>query len=125
MNETEEIYKENIIEHYKHPQNKGKINKPDIKKKGYNPLCGDYITLYIKIKNEIIEDIKFEGEGCAISQASASLLSEEIKGKTKEEIKQLTKENIFELIGIRVSPVRMKCALLSLKTLQEGMEQWH
>ena len=116
------IYQENILDHYKNPRNFGKINNASVHHHEYNPLCGDEIDLYLVIDNsKKIVDIKFYGKGCAISQASASMLTEQIKGKRIEEIEKLTKENILEMLGIPISPVRLKCALLSLDTLKNSV----
>ncbi len=113
------IYQENILDHYKNPRNFGNIENSTVHHYEYNPLCGDKIELYLVIdKGEIVGDIKFSGNGCAISQASASMLFEQIKGKPLNEIKGITKENILEMLGIPISSVRLKCALLSLDTLK-------
>lgn len=119
-----DIYYEIILEHYKYPRNYGKIDNADIKVKDSNPLCGDEIEYYIKLDPEKkrIEQIKFIGKGCAISQASASILSELVKGKTLEEIKKLKKEDILEEMGNPyLGPSRIKCATLSLKVLKLGI----
>ena len=122
MDTAEMIYQENILDHYKNPRNFGKINNASVHHHEYNPLCGDEIDLYLVIDNsKKIVDIKFYGKGCAISQASASMLTEQIKGKRIEEIEKLTKENILEMLGIPISPVRLKCALLSLDTLKNSV----
>ena len=122
MDPIEGMYQENILDHYKSPRNFGKIENASVHHHEYNPLCGDEIELFLVIdENKKVADVKFQGKGCAISQASASLLSEEIKGKSIEELKKLTKENILELLGIPLSPVRLKCALLSLDTLKNSI----
>jgi nitrogen fixation NifU-like protein len=119
-----DIYYEIILDHYRYPRNKGQIENPDIKVRDSNPLCGDEIEYTIKLdanKNTII-DIKFEGKGCAISQASASILSEIVKGKTIDEIKQMNKDNLLKELGNpKLGPTRIKCALLPLKTLKLGI----
>ncbi|MBS3097096.1 SUF system NifU family Fe-S cluster assembly protein [Candidatus Woesearchaeota archaeon] len=117
----ESMYQENILDHYKNPRNSGKIENASVHHHEYNPLCGDEIELFLVIKDKKIADVKFHGKGCAISQASASLLTEEIKGKNIEYLKKMTKENILELLGISLSPVRLKCALLSLDTLKNSI----
>ena len=122
MDPIEGMYQENILDHYKSPRNFGKIENASVHHHEYNPLCGDEIELFLVIdENKKVADVKFQGKGCAISQASASLLSEEIKGKSIEDLKKLTKENILELLGIPLSPVRLKCALLSLDTLKNSI----
>ena len=121
MDTIESMYQENILDHYKSPRNFGKIENASVHHHEYNPLCGDEIELFLVIKDKEVVDVKFHGKGCAISQASASLLSEEIKGKSIDELKKMTKENILELLGITLSPVRLKCALLSLDTLKNSI----
>ena len=122
MDSTELMYQENILDHYKNPRNFGKIENASVHHHEYNPLCGDEIDIYLIIdQNKKIIDIKFSGKGCAISQASSSMLSEEIKGKKIDELKKLTKENILNMLGIPISPVRLKCALLSLDTLRNSI----
>ena len=120
LTEIQEIYKENIIDHYKHPHNKGKIDHNKTHRE-LNTSCGDELTIYLNVKNNIIEDISFEGHGCAISQASVSMLTDKLKGMTIEETLKLNKDDILELLGIPISIVRMKCALLSLKTVQGAL----
>ena len=122
MGTIEMMYQENILDHFKNPRNFGKIENASVHHHEYNPLCGDEIELYLLIDdNKKIVDVKFNGHGCAISQASASMLTEQIKGKNLEELKKMTKENILEMLGIPLSPVRLKCALLSLDTLKNGI----
>ena len=120
LTEIQEIYKENIIDHYKHPHNKGKIDHNKTHRE-LNTSCGDELTIYLNVKNNIIENISFEGHGCAISQASVSMLTDKLKGMTIEETLKLNKDDILELLGIPISIVRMKCALLSLKTVQGAL----
>jgi nitrogen fixation protein NifU and related proteins len=122
ITEDQEIYKENIIDHYKHPHNKKKLEDCSIEHKELNPLCGDEITIYLDIKENKVEKIGWTGNGCAISQASISLLTDELKNKTIKEIKQLTEQDILDLLGIPISFVRKKCALLSLKVVLKGIE---
>ena len=122
MDEAREMYQEHILENYKDPMNFGIIDNPTNEKRELNPLCGDDITIQLIIKGNQVKKIKFKGEGCAISIASTSLLTEEIKGKTIKEILKLNQEDIMELLMIPISPGRMKCATLSLKALQEAIE---
>ena len=112
-----DMYAETILEHYKHPHNHG-ILKGNAEHKEYNPLCGDSVTIYLLIENDKVKDIKFVGNGCAISQAATSLLTDEIKGKSLEEIKKLDRQDVLDLLGVEISPARMKCALLGIKTLK-------
>ena len=114
-----DIYKENIIENYKNPKNFGTIKNPTFTLKGNNPLCGDIIQIQLSIKNNIIQDIKFNGQGCAISIASTSLLTEYLKGKNLNKIKKLNKDFMEKLIGVKISIGRIECLLLSLKTVNE------
>ena len=116
------MYQENILDHYKSPRNFGKIEKPSVHHHEYNPLCGDEIDMYLIIdENKKVADVKINPHGCAISVASASMLTEEIKGKSLEDLKKMTKENILKMLGIPISPVRLKCALLSLDTLKNSI----
>tara|TARA_Y100000310_G_scaffold341089_1_gene439066 strand:- start:7307 stop:7723 length:417 start_codon:yes stop_codon:yes gene_type:complete len=120
----EGMYRENILDHYKHPHNHGTIENPDIKFTENNPLCGDVITVNLKLKDNKVEDVKFSGRGCAISQSAASMLTDEIKGKTLEEIKVIDREKIVELLGIDVGPVRTKCAVLGLVAIRNGIKEF-
>ena len=116
------IYREIILDYYRNPRNFGKIQNPDIAQKDSNPLCGDELEMHINIKDNKVADVKFTGKGCAISQASASMLTELIMGKDFEYVKKLTKEDIFDNLGLHdLGPARIKCALLSLKVLKYGL----
>ncbi|MAM41747.1 MAG: SUF system NifU family Fe-S cluster assembly protein [Thaumarchaeota archaeon] len=118
---SEDIYKEIILDHYRNPRNKGNINDAEISAKDYNPVCGDKLTLDIKLENDVVSDIKFDGEGCAISQASASILTEMLMGKTLEDLSKFSKDALLEELGTpSLGPARIKCALLSLKVLKIG-----
>ncbi len=118
----DDLYREVIIEHYKNPGYRGHLDPHDIQFADNNPLCGDHIEITIQVgDNGIVKDARFDGHGCAISQASADLLIEAIIGKPLEEIKQLNKNHILDLLGIDLGPVRLKCALLSLKVLKAGV----
>ena len=122
MDTIEMMYQENILDHYKNPRNFGKIENASVHHHEYNPLCGDEIEMFLVLdENRKVVDVKFNGHGCAISQASASMLTEQIKGKNIDELKKMTKENILEMLGIPISPVRLKCALLSLDTLKNSI----
>jgi nitrogen fixation NifU-like protein len=120
----EGIYKENILDHYKHPHNQGKIENADIEFTENNPLCGDVITVNLKLNGNKIKDIKFDGNGCAISQSAISMLTDEIKGKTLEEIKKINREDVVNLLGIDIGPVRTKCAVLGLVAVKEGIKEF-
>ena len=122
LTEEQEMYKENVIDHYKFPRNKKEMEDYTLKHRELNPLCGDQIAMFIKIENNAIKDISFTGSGCAISQASASLLTEKMKEKKIEEAKKIDQKEIFSLLGIPISHTRTKCALLSLKTFHHALE---
>jgi nitrogen fixation protein NifU and related proteins len=115
---SSEIYKDIILDYYRNPRNFGDLAEPDVRAKDSNPLCGDIIEMQLKIKDGRVDDIRFKGKGCAISQASASMLTEAAKGKTLDEIKAMGKPNVLELLGIDPGPTRIKCALLGLKVLK-------
>ena len=123
---SDDIYREIILDHYRNPRNKGKLSNADVSIHDSNPLCGDEIDIHLKIEEEKVKDIKFEGRGCAISQASASMLTEMIMDKSLTTVKDLTKEDILENIGLmNLGPARIKCALLSLKVLKLGMVRYY
>jgi len=122
--EEEEIYKENILDHYKHPHNKGIVEDSSFNHKEHNPICGDHLHIYVKLIDNKVSEVNYEGDGCAISQASASMLTDFIKGKTVSEVKDITRDDVIGLLGIKIGVVRMKCALLSLKTIHIGLEQY-
>ncbi len=118
----DDLYREVIIERYKEPQFKGELDPHDITFEDENPLCGDHIRIDLRVdQDNKITDAAFSGHGCAISQASADLLIESIIGKSLDEIKKLNKQDILDLLGIELGPVRLKCALLSLKVLKAGV----
>jgi nitrogen fixation NifU-like protein len=117
----EDLYREYILDHYQNPRNYGTLENPDIAYEDDNPLCGDVIRIEIKLDDQNrVTDVAFDGEGCAISQASASMLTEEILGKSLEEVKKINKDDILDMLGIQLGPVRVKCALLALKVLKAG-----
>ena len=120
----EGMYRENILDHYNNPNNQGTIENAEIKFTENNPLCGDVITVNLKLNDHKVEDIKFSGRGCAISQSATSMLTDEIKGKSLEEIKNIDREKIVELLGIDVGPVRTKCAVLGLVAIKEGIKEF-
>ena len=113
------VYKEFILDLYRRPRNKGVLSAYDVAKREFNPSCGDHITVYVKFGGDgTIEDISHDGQGCAISTASASLLTDFVKGKTLDEVKKLNREDVFSIIGVPLSPARVKCALLALKIIK-------
>jgi nitrogen fixation protein NifU and related proteins len=118
----DDLYREVIIEHYKNPAYRGHLDPHDIQFADNNPLCGDHIEITMRVgADDTVQDARFDGHGCAISQASADLLIESIIGKPLEEVKELNKEHILDMLGIDLGPVRLKCALLSLKVLKAGV----
>lgn len=118
----DDLYREVIIEHYKNPSHRGKLDPHDISFADNNPLCGDHIQIDLRVGDDgLVTDARFDGHGCAISQASADLLVESIIGKPLDDVKKLNKQSVLELLGIDLGPVRLKCALLSLKVLKAGV----
>jgi nitrogen fixation NifU-like protein len=118
---SSEIYKDIILDYYRNPRNFGDLPNPDVRAKDSNPLCGDIIEMQLKITDGKVEDVRFKGKGCAISQASASMLTEIVKGKTLDEVKSMSKTDVLNLIGIDPGPTRIKCALLGLKVVKLGV----
>ncbi len=118
---SSDIYKDIILDYYRNPRNFGELPNPDVRAKDSNPLCGDIIEMQLKINDGKVEDIRFQGKGCAISQAAASMLTEVAKGKSLDEIKAVGKPDVLELLGIDPGPTRIKCALLGLKVLKLGV----
>ena len=115
----DDLYREQILEHYKQPHNWGELENPDLEFEDFNPLCGDVLRVQIKVGEDgTVEDVRFDGHGCAISQAAASMASDEVKGMKVDELLKLDREFVLELLGIDISATRMKCALLSLKVLK-------
>lgn len=118
----DDFYRENILDHYRNPRNAGTLDDATHSHQENNPLCGDVIQIDLHVNEDnIIDEVAFKGRGCAISQASASMLTEMIKGKTVDEAKAVGKEEILEALGIQIGPTRLKCALLSLKVLKAGV----
>ena len=116
----DQFYREYILDHFKNPRNYGRLEHPDITHEEDNPLCGDVVGMDFRIKDGVIEDIRFHGRGCAISQASASLLTERLKGIALDQAKKIDKNDVLGELGIQISPARIKCALLPLKVLKVG-----
>src|SRR4029079_19496237 len=119
----DDLYRDYILEHYRRPHNFGVLEAPTAKFEGSNPLCGDRITMMLGIADGKVAEVAFTGRGCAISQASASLLTDEVKGKPVEEFANLPSQDLLDLIGIEISPARLKCALLSLDTLEHDLAE--
>jgi len=118
----DDLYRELIIDRYKNPHFRGALEPHDISFEDDNPLCGDHIRIDLRInENNLVSEVAFDGHGCAISQASADLLAESILGKSLDDVKKISKQDILDLLGIELGPVRLKCALLSLKVLKAGV----
>jgi nitrogen fixation NifU-like protein len=117
----DQLYREYILEHYKRPHHHGSLERADMEAHDLNPLCGDELTFQLALGDDgKVAEVAFDGHGCAISQASASMLSDELVGKTPDELLALDRETILELLGIEISATRMKCAMLSLKVVQSA-----
>lgn len=117
----DDLYREIILDHYKNPRHKGTLDPHDFSFEDENPLCGDKIRIDVRLDaDRRVAEVAFNGRGCAISQASASMLTESIVGISLDDVKQLSKDDILEMLGIELGPVRLKCALLSLKVLKAG-----
>lgn len=116
------MYRDEILDLYNNPRNTGKIEGADIKEKGDNPSCGDHLTIYADLEDGKVSEIRHESEACAICTASTSILTEEVQGLKIEQVESLNQDWMLEKLGIEVSPMRMKCALLGLRTLQKGLE---
>jgi len=117
------LYAEDIIDHYKHPRNFGHLEHPNIHVEASNPLCGDRLAMDLLVKDGVVEDVAFSGQGCAISQASASMLTEEILGKKVDDLAGTTRDDILDMLGVEVSYARMKCATLSLGLLRLALAE--
>ncbi|MFC1649057.1 Fe-S cluster assembly sulfur transfer protein SufU [Nanoarchaeota archaeon] len=118
------IYQENILDHYKNPRQSGVLDNPDVVFKDHNPACGDEIEWHVNFNESNIAKARFTGRGCAISQAAASMLAENLDGKSAEEIVSMDNDKVMELLGIELSAMRVKCALLGLKALQKAIIKW-
>ena len=125
MNEFDQMYREVILDHYKNPRGHGALEDADAHAEGQNPLCGDEVSVTVRFAadGETIEEVKFSGRGCAISQAATSMLTELVKGKKAAEVAALPKEALLDEIGIPLSPVRLKCAILGLGTLKVALHK--
>jgi nitrogen fixation NifU-like protein len=123
--EFDQLYREVILDHYKNPRGHGVIADADAQAEGQNPLCGDEVSIYVSFGDDgdTIDDVKFEGRGCAISQAATSMLTEMVQGRSATEIAALPKEDLLEEIGIPLTPVRLKCAILGLGVLKVALHR--
>jgi nitrogen fixation NifU-like protein len=116
-----DLYRQQILDHYKNPRNYGELEDPTYSHVGENPMCGDEITVDVELDDDRIERIAFRGEGCAISQAAASMLSEHLVGESVAELDAMDRDDVTDLLGVDISPMRVKCAVLAEKVLQDGM----
>lgn len=119
-----DLYREQILDHYRNPHNHGVLDPHDASYEDTNPLCGDRIRIDLRIDGDVVTDIAFSGRGCAISQASTSILTDLVKGESLDEIMAFEKEDLLEELGIPISPARVKCALLGLHVLKTGIDQY-
>jgi nitrogen fixation NifU-like protein len=119
----DDIYKQNILDHYKHPHHKGELSEFNLWDEGANSSCGDELTIYFRIENERIADIGWTGDGCAVSQAATSMLSDKLIGLTVDDAGKISEGDIYEMLGTAVGPEREKCALLSLRTLRKAVQK--
>ena len=123
MSEFDQLYREVILDHYKNPRGHGLLDAPDAQAEGQNPLCGDEVTVSLRFDGDTIAEVGFEGRGCAISQAATSMLTEIVVGRTAEDVARMPKEELLEEIGIPLSPVRLKCAILGFGTLKVALHK--
>ena len=116
----DDFYRDYILDHYRNPRNFGTLEHSDVEAEDLNPLCGDQIRMQLELDDGVVKDVKFSGKGCAISQASASMLTEVVKGMKLSDVAKLSKEVVLENVGIGISPTRMKCAMLGLRVLRSA-----
>jgi nitrogen fixation NifU-like protein len=123
LTEFDELYREVILDHYKNPRGHGVIERADAVAEGQNPLCGDEVSIFVSFDGDAIEDVKFRGRGCAISQAATSMLMEMIKGRSAQEVADMSRDELLDEVGIPLTPVRLKCALLGLGVLKVALHR--
>ncbi len=123
MSEFDELYREVILDHYKNPRGHGVIEAADAAAEGQNPLCGDEVSIFVSFDGDTIEDVKFRGRGCAISQAATSMLMELIRGRSAQDVAEMSREELLDEVGIPLTPVRLKCALLGLGVLKVALHR--
>jgi nitrogen fixation protein NifU and related proteins len=125
MSEFDQLYREVILDHYKNPRGHGLIENADAEAEGQNPLCGDEVSIYVAFADDgdTIEEVKFSGRGCAISQAATSMLTEMVTGRSAKEVATLKRDELLDEIGIPLTPIRLKCALLGLSTLKLALHK--
>ena len=124
MSMGSDMYRQQILDHYKNPRNYGQLDSPTFSHGGHNPSCGDQLDFDVDLADDeqTIEAVAFEGDGCAISQASASMLSERLPGMTLSEVEAMDRDDVLEMLGVEISPMRIKCAVLAEKVVQDGAE---
>jgi nitrogen fixation NifU-like protein len=125
VSDFDDMYREVILDHYKNPRNYGSIEEPHAYAEGLNPLCGDEVAISVRFgeDGETIQDVRFEGRGCAISQAATSMLTDLVKGRKADEVASLPKEELLEEVGIQLTPIRLKCAILGLGVLKVALHR--
>jgi nitrogen fixation protein NifU and related proteins len=123
MNEFDQLYREVILDHYKNPRGHGVIEGADAQAEGQNPLCGDEVAIFVALEGDKIEDVRFRGRGCAISQAATSMLVEMVRGRSVDEVASMPRDELLEEVGIPLTPVRLKCALLGLGVLKVALHR--
>ena len=123
MSELDSLYREVILDHYKNPRGHGVIDGPDAEAEGQNPLCGDEVSIAVSFEGDTIADVRFQGRGCAISQAATSMLMDMVKGRSAEEVASMSREELLDEVGIPLTPVRLKCALLGLGVLKLALHK--
>jgi len=123
MSELDSLYREVILDHYKNPHGHGVIDGADAEAEGQNPLCGDEVSIAVAFDGDTIADVKFQGRGCAISQAATSMLMDMVKGRSAEEVASMSRDELLEEVGIPLTPVRLKCALLGLGVLKLALHK--
>jgi len=116
-------YREHVLDHYRHPRNRGTLDDADISSELDNPVCGDVVRIDVRLHGDRVSEARFSGRGCVISMAAASMLTEAIAGKTVDELKALRDEDVFDMLGVTLGLVRARCGLLALRALQEGLAQ--
>jgi nitrogen fixation NifU-like protein len=117
----DDLYRENILDHYRSPRNAGHLDHPSATAEGVNPLCGDELSIELSVEDGVVSDVRYNGRGCAISQAAASMLSEQIKGRRIDELSAIGKDDVLDELGIPLTPIRLKCAMLSVGVLKVAL----
>jgi nitrogen fixation protein NifU and related proteins len=117
----DDLYRENILDHYRSPRNNGHLDHPSATAEGVNPLCGDELSIELSVEDGVVSDVRYNGRGCAISQAAASMLSEQIKGRRIDELSEIGKDDVLDELGIPLTPIRLKCAMLSVGVLKVAL----